>query len=272
MALNPDQPAPKRRRWFLRFLVSLAIIVLFGIIGWSLLQPPAEPLYQGKPISTFLLGYSEYVDAPGASTSYLDNWDGGEAAMKAVGANAIPTLLRMMRARDTKFKLALIKLLQKQTVVPVTYTPAEAKNFAATIGFRRLGPVGISALPDLVRIYKANLSPSSTTAASRAIYDLAPYAIPQIDHAMSNGNTRVRRCLIGALASIHVQPAVLVPLLTKSLHDPDADVRSTAAGALAYYGRDAQSAIPDLRALAADSKYPDAASAAQYSLDRIQPR
>jgi HEAT repeats len=265
-----------------RLLFAAVFLAVMGVLAWCLLTPTPEPRYKGQPLSAWLLGYAWTSGSPIPSTPgtpkygltahrfIYANWDESDAALHAIGTNAIPTLLQMLRARDTKIKIAVMHLLEKQHVIGVVYTPAESKNFAAAMAFRKLGPQAVGAIPDLIKIYHHNISPWSRSATSTALYDLAPFGIPQIAQGMASPDPQVRRMLIGALADIRAQPVALVPVLAKSLHDSDADVRITAAGALATFGPDASSAVPDLQQLLQDQNS-EARFAAQYALDRIVP-
>ena len=48
--------------------------------------------------------------------------------LQQIGTNAIPTLLRMLRARDSSFKLKLISLAQKQHFIKFDFVPAGQRN------------------------------------------------------------------------------------------------------------------------------------------------
>jgi hypothetical protein len=264
-----------------RLLFAALFLAVVGVVVWCLLPPP-EPRYKGQPLSAWLLGYSWSSGSPSVAigatpkfgwanhSSPWVGWNESDAAVRAIGTNAIPTLLRMLCAHDTKTKMAFIHLIQKQQLIGFIHTPAESLNFAAAMGFRQLGPQGVGAIPDLIKIYHRNISTWSRGAATTALYDLAPFGIPQIAQGMDSRDPQVRRMLIGALADVHAQPGALVPLLARSLHDSDPEVRITAAGALAAFGPDASSAVPDLLQLRQDQNS-EVRFAAQYALDRIAP-
>ena len=84
----------KRRRLF-----AALFLVLIGGTIWLVAVPrePPEPLYQGKPL-TFWLGRSYFHPLN------LADQQAATAAVQRAGTNAIPTLLRLMRARDSKTK------------------------------------------------------------------------------------------------------------------------------------------------------------------------
>jgi hypothetical protein len=264
-----------------RLLFTALFLAAIGLLVWYLLPPP-EPRYKGHPLSDWLNGYSWSAGSGPRTTTTAPKygftahptleagWDESDLAIRSIGTNAIPTLLRMLCVRDTKTKIAFIKMLAKQKFVAINYTPAESQNFAAEMGFRKLGAPAVIAIPDLIKIYHRNISTWSRSATSTVLYDLAPFGIPQIAEGMASPDPQVRRMLIGALANIRAQPDVLVPILARSLRDSDADVRITAAGALATFGPAAGSAVPGLQQLRQDQNS-EARFAAQYALDRIAP-
>jgi hypothetical protein len=56
-------------------------------------------------------------------------------AVSAIGTNGIPTLLRLLRAKDSNLKIRVMGLLQRQHIVKIEYTPAEHWNVAAAAVF-----------------------------------------------------------------------------------------------------------------------------------------
>jgi HEAT repeats len=263
-----------------RILLTALLLAGIGLVTWCLIPPP-EPRYKGHALSEWLLGYSWFSGSPSLATGgskytlnarsqVYANWDQSDDAIRAIGTNAIPTLLRMLCANDTKTKMAFIHLMEKQRIVGFVYTPAPSLNFAGAMGFRKLGPPGAVAIPDLIKIYHRNISSWSRSATAMALSDLAPFDIPGISEGLASPDPQVRRVLVTALARIHARPDAIVPVLTRCLHDSDADVRITAAGALASYGADARAAIPDLQQLRQDQNS-EVSFAAQYALDRVTP-
>lgn len=75
--------------------IALAVLlcVAVGVFAWQL-WPSPEPVYQGKRL-----------------LRWLDDafWSGGPSgetatAIKSMGTNALPTLLRMIQAKDSAFQ------------------------------------------------------------------------------------------------------------------------------------------------------------------------
>src|SRR5579871_2280896 len=139
----------KRRIW----LSALALAISGGLAWWLAAQ--REPRYQGKPLSEWLSGY--HLANPDRFTSEPH----ADEAVRALGAKAIPTLLRLIAANDSPLKLRLIELAQKQLLVRITHVPAYEKNLFAEYGFFALGPKAQAAVPALAQILDRRVSQAS---------------------------------------------------------------------------------------------------------------
>src|SRR5260370_42102477 len=112
------------------FLIALLAVALAGGLVW-MLSRLAEPAYQGKPLSAWLEQYSEwYVEWPPGSGSLhaLSAWQKqhrgsyptlvtdpnsparleAENAIRHIGTNGLPLLLRLISARDSPLKKQLL--------------------------------------------------------------------------------------------------------------------------------------------------------------------
>src|SRR5260370_23320474 len=123
-----------------RILLVLLLVAVLSTISWLVLRPhDSEPIYKGRPLNYWLRTYG-----PGNSFSAQTN---AVEAVRQIGANAIPTLLRRFRAHDSNFKLKLIQLLQKQHHINLNLRTAEQKHSDALFGFMALAANGKSAVP-----------------------------------------------------------------------------------------------------------------------------
>src|SRR5260370_9464727 len=116
-----------------RLLLLILVAGLLGGVVWLVLRP-SEPVYQGKPLSYWLLVYDP-------STGIGVESNTADQLLRQLGTNIIPTLCRMLRARDSELKLKLIALVQKQRFITVRYVPASDRHKAAVHGFENLGEV-----------------------------------------------------------------------------------------------------------------------------------
>src|SRR5581483_12103186 len=100
------------------FMALFLAAVIGGFI--CLLMPPGEPAYQGKPLSWWL---SRSL-APGGVIYDLKDPKVIECrdAIRHIGTNAIPNLLRILRAKDSRFKLAVVDLVERQHYIHVPFS------------------------------------------------------------------------------------------------------------------------------------------------------
>ncbi|MCX6930091.1 MAG: HEAT repeat domain-containing protein [Verrucomicrobia bacterium] len=253
----------------------LLIALLLGCLGWFawlMLSGPREPAYQGHVLSYWLQHY--YIlpaNIPSSGMVLQPNSQAVEA-IRHIGTNAIPTLLRQARAHDSTLKLKLLALAKKQNLIGIRFasssligsagplakrkqlidirlTPAPERNLQASHGFRELGSAASNAVPALIAIYDANISPASQDAALVALGAIGPTAkpaLPSLLRTLADTNNYARLACVRALASIHAELGLVVPALVKSLSDPHFGVRMLAAEALGQFGADAQPAVPAL--------------------------
>jgi len=255
---NPTFRKPRRI-----LLVTLLIAVL-GFVSWLLLRPDPEPTYQGKPLSYWLdgIGNGRTLEAT--------------EAVRELGTNAIPTLLRLLKSRDSRLKLLLIQLGSKQNVIHLKWKTAQSRRFEAQFAFTCLGVQGRSAVPDLIEIYRQS-SPDPYNDNRRVVADIsalvgpaASNAVPLLVRDSTDTNDLIRLSSVQALGYIHANPNLVVPLLTRSLRDPFEFVRESAASGLGPFGTNAQSAVPDLIHTLADPSIRVRGSAAT-ALRKIDP-
>jgi hypothetical protein len=109
-----------------------------------------EPVYEGRSLTQWL---REVDEAP-------LSWNGLEEtnhpvriairAVRAIGTNGVPTLLRLIEARDSRAKTAVLYLLDKQTVVRIRVRRAENLNRYGIKGFQLLRTNAQAAVPSLL--------------------------------------------------------------------------------------------------------------------------
>ncbi len=137
----------KRQRLILILLAVLiaACLPLFFI-------SPSEPSYQGKTVTAWLVQYRRSLvsNHPDADC---------QAAIRAFGTNALPTLLRLAGAADNSLKARLADFVNKQKLARIHMLRDFEKQENAYLGFQLLGDVAAPAVPSLVKLAK-NSSPN----------------------------------------------------------------------------------------------------------------
>jgi HEAT repeat protein len=256
----------------LRFLTVALVIALLAVMAWLVVHPhETEPVYQGRRLSEWLQGYSGISIGTNANPAQAQQE--AMAAVRAEGTNALPLLLKMLRAHDSNLKLRLIALARKQHVVAIPFTPATNLNLQAGLAFGALGPAAKETVPALTEIYAQQISTTSLTATSEALGFIGPpasQAVPALLRGTTNAEYTVRANAIWALGQIHAEPELVVPALVKSLRDPYVVVRQQTLSALIAYGPAAKLAVPALIA-ALNNRDPLVTKIAEATLVQIDP-
>ena len=152
--MNPETSAleqPKRgwksRALLLLFIASVAVIATAAL--W-LANTSREPSWQGKRLTTWLLEVRN-------SESRFDDQNDPKIiqcrqAVRSIGTNAIPVLLRILNQKDSKLKEAATDLLDRQHLIKINIRSAEEQKDLSVIGFYLLGDLATNAVPALADI------------------------------------------------------------------------------------------------------------------------
>lgn len=246
-------------------LAAVFTPTLLCTLYWLARSP--DETYQGKPLEFWLRGGQpppQYLPATNWSPSQA------EAAVRHLGDQAIPVLLRKLRASDSPLRLRWRRLMQKQHFIKIDSIPSNRSNIAGYEGFKILGPAGSPAIPELVRLAENEKCFSCRLYSIGSLGWVGPdatNAIPQLVKWLADTNATIRWNTALTLSRIHENPGLVVPALTALLHDPDRQVKLDAINALAAFGPAAAPAIPELLRCAADETLgPDA----RHALKRIR--
>jgi len=235
-----------------RVQIALAVLLLtlLGVTAWQVFLP-REPVYQGIRLSGWLEYYRSDADAPEV-----------DEALRKFGTDAIPFLLKNLRAEDSRLRMML-------TAVGLKYTPAETFHMRAEKGFGALGAEASNAVPALIGVYEQSGCPSGRHAAANALVEIGPaadQAIPALIKSTTGTNSEVRAFALYTLGRIALQPGLVAPVLIRALGDTDREVRYQAAFGLssfAFMGGDARPAVPALIETLQDSDAGTRCGAAQ---------
>src|SRR5436190_3993435 len=128
-------------------LVALLVVVVGGII-WLCLQlaEPPEPVYKGKPLSYWFEGYTYKRNRQQPPTH-----DQADEAIRQMGTNALPILLRMLQLPNLTLKERFLAMAQTQHFIKISYAPSD-RHSQCLSGFRALGPGASNAVPRLIVI------------------------------------------------------------------------------------------------------------------------
>jgi HEAT repeat protein len=213
----------------------LAVLAVLGARAWQIFRSrEPDPIFEGHRLD-YWLGRCPYTESFTA-----------RAAVREAGTNAIPMLLRFMRAHNSAFKRKLIALAEKQNFMASPFV-SDDDHWRVVNGFEALGPDGRSAVPELLRIYQEDSSPDSRIFIIMALSNIGPTVpetIPLLISETANSNSHMRAQVILDLGRMGVQPELVVPVLLKSLSDPDRGVKWYAVQSLGDFGPQAKAAVP----------------------------
>jgi HEAT repeat protein len=177
----------------------------------------------------------------------VEAYEEAEAAIRQIGTNAIPTLLKMLSKKDSIFVSKLGDLWNRHhDSLPhwARYrsyvNQAEVLNDEAVLGFEILRADAQSAAPALIKIYEQNISVYCQEATCRALNAIGPaaqsMALPSLLRAIASSNAVVRGVAFYALIYVHTEPQLVVPALAKALNETNFRTRLSAAWGLGEIG------------------------------------
>jgi hypothetical protein len=209
-----------------RNLIGLATVVAALIpVAWWYALHETEPSYKEKPLSTWLKSYAGgCVLGP---TTLLDfnltteqKVREADEAVRAIGTNTIPTLLRMLRAKDSPLKIKLqntigrriivLNVMGKPRVINLRCGTAEERNVMALYAFWQLGTNAHAAVPQLMEIAKKRVTPESQLCAIHALGGIGPAAraaVPLLTEWTTNADEILCDCAIFNLRQIDTEAA-----------------------------------------------------------------
>ena len=111
-----------------------------------------EPVYGGKSLSVWAedLYPKRPFSEPADVGEFFVKRDQANSAIRQMGTNALPCLLKMLHYRDSSLKIQLMKLAAKQNVIRIRLTLASRINQGAAQAIVGLGILGKPAIPDLI--------------------------------------------------------------------------------------------------------------------------
>jgi hypothetical protein len=231
-----------------RLLIAAGLLLaeLVGLIVWRA-SWPREPLFEGRRLSSWL---NHHVASSSAKPPYgSPGWQKADEALRHIGTNAIPTLLRMIRAKDPPPLVLKLIEFQRYRWTRINYRYAYTRHEEAEYAFRMLGTNGASAIQELIKIYEEATSPASKICAAQALGSIGPAARPAVPVLLRNftdTNAKVRSSAVSSIISIGGEPNLLVPAFTMALNDPDVGVRWNALSGLSRFGGKARPAVSEI--------------------------
>jgi tetratricopeptide (TPR) repeat protein len=208
----------KRRRAGL--LLLFVAIVISGSARF--VMRPKEPSYEGKPLHEWLTRAGERglaFDDP-VNREVMEF----RGAIRAIGTNAIPILLGILRAEDSALKTAVMNLADTQHFFRWRIRSVELEKNQAWIGFYLLGEIATNAVPELIAICERPSSVTSKEIAERTLMRLypakcvaVPYWLPvderpkwYVDVGLQWQSENISNALLAFSQAIELQPTNVI--------------------------------------------------------------
>ena len=197
---------------------------------------PDEPTYNGRSLSTWVRVYRDYSAGADLPETELD---GAKQAIRAIGTNALPFLLKWIQQEPPSWHRGahtrLPQLLSDNAPAKLLFDgPGYETANAAMLAFGILGTNAGPAIPELVALMNATNNQATVNRAMVAMAFMGAPAFLHLAAALSNTNQLGRRMIpyyIRAMAAL-VGTNVCLPPLKTALQDPDPAVRTAASNAL----------------------------------------
>lgn len=205
-----------------------SLVLVIAVAAWLFL-PPSEPVYAGKSLSGWL---------------YQAFWTGGPTtetttAIRSMGTNALPTLLRLLQTKDDRLRHAIVTLVRRPSRDLFRVNSASDCHRMGTWGFDALGPTGKPAVPSLVSLLKDHDEDVRSTAAYclGVIGPGAQEVVPALTQCLSNAvgtgsGSILKERLATALGRMGPAAQQAIPILTVVTADSIWYARNAAKAAL----------------------------------------
>jgi len=285
-----------------RILIGILLVTVLSVLAWSLLRAHDDgPAYQGKTLGQWLMQLnSSYPDGMDSSKSWQAQMSSAQLqaaeAIRQMGTNALPYLIHALTNVNSRRKESIISDFRRLVGVEHSRRPPGGEQRKAAFGLAALGPMAISAIPELTRamddpllsaqaaVARASIGSEGWAVLSREISSTnsfaAHYAIKQLAnyHAAVPGTVEALMAKVRSDASAWIYLSILVrmgqvdqrmvPFLTSFLQSSNVYFRLEAVYGLQAFGTNARSAVPALINLLNDVD-PTVRRAATNSLKQI---
>ena len=235
--------------------VRVLLLVVATAVGCGLTWtwwPVAEPVLRGKSLGAWVEQYYDVRVAGGSGEDALRRKADAQVAIREIGTNALPALLRSVAAHDSEIHQRLNSWIKKIPLLKLDPKTAELRRNRADWGFSVLGPLGHAGIPELTTLLQ-HPDPGVRGTAARCLGHIGPgaeAAIPAILPLLAERNQGlVILNAMDALQNIHQQPELVVPVMLEFLEGSRTEWNYSvpAMNVLSQYKRQATSAIPALK-------------------------
>jgi hypothetical protein len=152
---HPMEIRAKQRRKSIAAAILILLVAFFVYLCW-----PQGPFYRGRSLKAWLqdftnpLRHASGIPLQNLSAEMGARMEGGQRAVKAIGTNAIPTLLQYVQAKDSGVTHMVVAPIGPRSFVGDWFPSAREKHAMAQAGFTILGKDALPAQSALVALTK----------------------------------------------------------------------------------------------------------------------
>ena len=227
--------------------VWLALLIIVTVLALSLiLILRDEPSYQNRELSSWITDLPPPITiapvggpiAPLIRPLLTQKEKAAGEAIRAIGTNALPMLVRMARRNDSRMSSRVIAWINKQKFLGLKITPADQRRVEACSALQELG---LQAIPAWTELFLDEKIPLKTR-------QLAAVSLAHVRNVNSSGplfpdNYRAYSAMNTSLQPLRDQAW---RALAKGLDSTNAAMRSNTASYVGGFGPQAKEAIPKL--------------------------
>jgi hypothetical protein len=224
-----------------------AVFVVISLLAIRLM-PASEPVYKNRTLTDWLNDY--YVDTViNQKRVYSTNTD-AYFAIRAIGTNALPTLLHWIALGQSQRAPLWVKIYNK---IPDRIAVSgfvrrwhDSHHYPCYMdqAFLILGTDANGAVPELTRMMRDPLAKDDGYCAAIALAYIEPAGFAPLAAAARDPQARCRQMAIRALSRMVVNKSATVRLMEQLSHDPDPKVSATAKSILLTVPVESQSGNP----------------------------
>ncbi len=224
---------------------------MLGGFAWLVLRPH-EQAYRGKPLSRWLLEEREASNRGTVSEAEI------ESGVRALGTNALPTLIRLASTRLSGWRPIVGMLAREQEMAFLHLPRQDEKHQTAAWALKILGPQAEPAVPALIGLLKDRNTEVRRNAAQclAGMGAAGQEAVPGLLAVLSRSSgtnwevLNLRREAIRALREMGPAARSAIPQLAASANDPAASAYLKAEAELALLRIKGESLLPFIERLA----------------------
>ncbi len=224
------------KRTRLIFFCALGLVAAGVVALW--LRGPKEPEYEGKKLSEWL----STLDYSGLPPDLA-----AREAIQHMGTDVLPHLESKLHAQDSPFKLSMVKLLRKQSLITVRFIPAQRRRITAAAACRALGPKASAYVLQLTAMMNGtNYGEAWNGMAALLDVKGRTNCVPEMIMGLTNSRSRVRWFCAAVLREVSDYAEAAIPALVNSLDDPEPAVPENAMSALVKFRTQTAIVVPAL--------------------------